>query len=150
MKISTKGRYAIEAVLDLVLNSDAGLVRLVDIAKRRGISENYLEQIFIDLRKNRIITSVRGAKGGYLLARDASSVTCGEIIRAAEKKTSPVMCVAEGKEKHECGRYELCPARVLWEKIKLTIDSIADSVNVCELAEKYRQMSDSNDFEYVI
>ena len=150
MKISTRGRYALEAVLDLAIHADKGHVRLGDIAKRRGISENYLEQIFIDLRKNRIITSFRGAKGGYQLARDASNISCGDIIRAAEKKTSPVMCVAEGNQKQECERYDLCPTRALWEKVRLTIDGIADAVNVFELTEKYKRMNSSAEIEYFI
>ena len=84
MKVSTKGRYALEALLDLALQDSDGFVALHGVGERRGLSENYLEQIFSDLRRSGIVTSLRGQQGGYRLARDPKNITVGEIVRPLE------------------------------------------------------------------
>ncbi len=150
MKISTRGRYAIEAVIDLAIFSGNDHESLHNIAERRKISENYLEQIFIDLRRNGIVKSIRGAHGGYVLARDAGKITCGDIIRSTEKKFSPVDCIAEGKNRKDCSRFELCPTRMLWEKMRDSINEVADSVTVNELLENLYEKKDDKQIEYYI
>jgi Rrf2 family transcriptional regulator, cysteine metabolism repressor len=150
MKISTRGRYAIEAVVDLALFSAEDHESLHNIAARRKISENYLEQIFIDLRRNGIVKSIRGAHGGYVLAKDAGMITCGEIIRSTERKISPVDCIAEGKNKKDCNRFEMCPTRILWEKIRDSVNEVADSVTVNELLEHLEEKKDTHQIEYYI
>jgi Rrf2 family protein len=150
MKISTRGRYAIEAVIDLALHSSDEHESLHNIAARRKISENYLEQIFIDLRRNGIVKSIRGAHGGYVLAREADMITCGEIIRSTERKFSPVDCIAEGRSKKDCDRFEMCPTRILWEKMRDSINEVADSVTVNELLEHLDVKKDTQQIEYYI
>ena len=84
MKISTKGRYALEAVTDLVLHAGDQYGSIRGIAQRRGLSDNYLEQLFLQLRRAGLVESVRGPQGGYRLARDPSAVSAGDVLRAAE------------------------------------------------------------------
>ena len=150
MKISTKGRYALEAVLDLAIHSSAGHESLKSIAERQNISENYLEQIFVLLRRNGIVESIRGAQGGYQLARDPQDITAGQVIRAAEGQLAPVACVAEGKEKHRCDMYEACVTRTLWANIMREINDAADSVSIKDLMECCRRMNNEDEIEYHI
>ena len=85
MRLTSKGRYAVTAMHDVALNSEAGPVPLADISERQGISLSYLEQLFSRLRKNGLVSSVRGPGGGYLLGKDASSIAVGEVISAVER-----------------------------------------------------------------
>ena len=85
MRLTSKGRYAVTAMLDVALNSEAGPVPLADISERQGISLSYLEQLFSRLRKNGLVSSVRGPGGGYLLGKDASSIAVGEVISAVDE-----------------------------------------------------------------
>ncbi len=80
MRLTSKGRYAVTAMLDVALNSEAGPVPLADISERQGISLSYLEQLFSRLRKNGLVSSVRGPGGGYLLGKDASSIAVGDRL----------------------------------------------------------------------
>ena len=135
MKISTRGRYALEAVLDLAYYAPSGHESLKNISERSGISANYLEQIFMKLKKKGIIESVRGAQGGYRLARDAKEITAGEVIRAAEGQFAPTACVAEGSERRQCHRYDICVTRMLWARIMDAMNEISDSLSIGDLVE---------------
>lgn len=86
MKLTTKGRYAVTAMLDLTLHAQTAPVSLADISERQGISISYLEQLFAKLRKNTLVASVRGPGGGYRLSRDASSIFIAEVIDAVDEK----------------------------------------------------------------
>jgi Rrf2 family cysteine metabolism transcriptional repressor len=138
VKISTRGRYALEAVLDLAFHASSGHESLKNIAERSGISANYLEQIFMRLKRNGIIESMRGAQGGYRLARDAREITAGEVIRAAEGQFAPTACVAEGSEKRQCQRYEMCVTRLLWARIMDGMNVVSDSLSISDLVEMCR------------
>lgn len=135
MKISTKGRYAVEAVVDLAMHSSDGHENLKSIAERRGFSENYLEQIFLLLRKNNIVESIRGAQGGYKLTRDPSLITAGEIIRATEGEVAVVPCVSASAQSKEgqCEKLDCCVTRMLWARVTDKINEISDSVTVKDL-----------------
>jgi len=152
LKVSTKGRYALEAVVDLALNSSNGHENLKNIAERRGFSENYLEQIFVLLRRNNIVDSIRGAQGGYRLTRDASLITTGEIIRATEGDMAVVPCAAitEGITKKQCDMFDLCVTRILWAKLTDKINEITDSVTVADLVKSYKDMQSDSTLEYYI
>lgn len=149
MKISTKGRYALEAVLDLAVHSETELESLNNIAERLNISKNYLEQLFSILRKKDIVKSVRGAQGGYKLARDLKDITAGDVIRAVEGPLSPVACIDEGK----CSGlfdYELCVTRGLWLKMMNVMDEAADSVSIKDLVAAYGKMDRKDTIEFYI
>ena len=93
MKISTRGRYALRLMLDLANNQTGEPVKLKDVARRQGISEKYLEQIIAVLNKGGLVRSIRGAQGGYLIARDPSEYTVGMILRLTEGSLTPVECL---------------------------------------------------------
>ncbi len=135
MKISTKGRYAIEAILDLALNAKEGHDSLRNISERRKISENYLEQIFVVLRRKGIIESIRGAGGGYFLAKPVEQITAGEVLRAVEGPLTPVECITDDTKKHCCNNYEVCVTRDFWTKIMEGINETVDSVTIADLIE---------------
>lgn len=151
MKLSTKGRYGARAMLDLALNySEAqGPVALNAIAERQAISEEYLEQIFSTLRKSGIVESVRGAQGGYRLARPAIKITVGDILRALEGSLSPVDCVQE-KNPTACERYEECVMKEVWRKMRDSINSAVDGITLADLVDDYNAMHGKSDFMYFI
>lgn len=96
MKLTTKGRYAVTAMLDLALHAQTAPVSLADISERQGISISYLEQLFARLRKNLLVASVRGPGGGYRLSRDASSIFVAQVIDAVDEKAETAVDVVEG------------------------------------------------------
>lgn len=93
MRLTSKGRYAVTAMLDVALNSETGPVPLADISERQGISLSYLEQLFSRLRKNGLVSSVQ-ARGGYLLGKDAGSIAVGEVISAVDESVDATRCGA--------------------------------------------------------
>ena len=95
MKISTKGRYAVRVMLDLALNNNGECIKVKEIAGRQGISEKYLEQIIAVLNRAGYVKSVRGAQGGYRLAREPEAYTVGMVLRLTEGSLAPVACLEE-------------------------------------------------------
>lgn len=149
MKISTRGRYALEAVLDLALHVSDGHESLKNISERTGISENYLEQIFAVLRKKRIVESVRGAQGGYRLARDAGKITAGDVIRALEGPLAPVSCLLDEDGEH-CSMLSNCVTKELWRKMMEELNETADSFSISDLMKSYMCMNEADYIEYYI
>ncbi|MFK3938502.1 cysteine metabolism transcriptional regulator CymR [Alkalihalobacillus sp. NPDC078783] len=124
MKISTKGRYGLTIMMALAKKSGDGPVSLKSIAKEYNLSEHYLEQLIAPLRNAMLVKSVRGAYGGYMLAKEASHITAGDIIRVLEGPISPVE-VLEDEE----------PAkRDLWIKIRDAVKDVLDSTTLDDLA----------------
>jgi Rrf2 family protein len=124
-----------ESVLDLALNAKLGHDSLKNISERRKISENYLEQIFVVLRRKGIVKSIRGAGGGYQLAKPASQITAGEVLRAVEGPLAPVKCIVGDPKKHCCDNFEVCVTKYIWTKIMNGINESADSVTIADLVE---------------
>lgn len=145
MKISTKGRYASRVMLDLALNDTGEPVRLKDIAKRQGISEKYLEQIISILNRAGYVRSIRGARGGYLLAKKPEEYTVGMILRLTEGSLAPVECLEENAVC--CDRKTGCATNYVWEKLYEAINGVVDSITIADLVEVERAMSVC---EYVI
>src|SRR4030065_1209987 len=114
MRLSTKGQYAVRAVVNLQCYKKEKPVTLQEIADREEISINYLEQLFAKLRRNRIVNSVRGPGGGYLLASRADKISIGDIIEAVEESLTPVACV-EGDV--GCGRIDKWVTFKLWKGV---------------------------------
>lgn len=133
MKISTKGRYALRLMLDLALNSGGELVRIRNIAERQEISEKYLEQIISTLNHAGFVKSVRGAQGGYRLAKDPSEYTVGMILRLTEGSLAPVACLDD--EENQCSRFEQCATLEVWERLKKAIDDVVDHITLADLVE---------------
>ena len=133
MKLSTRGRYGLRAMVDLAANSGEEAVCIQSIARRQNISESYLEQLVRLLRKAGLVTSVRGAGGGYRLAKPADSISVGDVLRAL------VSCGAFQKE-HPCRGADQCVTKYVWKKINDAIGQAVDSIRLSELVEENRKI----------
>ncbi len=144
MKISTRGRYAVRALIYLVNHMDEGPVSLQDISENERISITYLGQIFFHLKKYNIVKSVRGPGGGYLLARKPSEIKLSEIIKAAEEPINISECVAHPED---CDRSANCLTRILWLYLNKVILRFLDTITLEDLkhtsiVELSRQLSE--------
>jgi len=131
MRISTKGRYGLRAIVDMARSEDKKQVSVKSIAARENISERYLERIFNTLKINGIIISVRGAGGGYRLARAPDMITVGQILRALEGSLAPVHCVDTTEE--GCGNYQKCITKTIWKKINDGVSDIIDNMTISDI-----------------
>ena len=131
MVISTKGRYALRLMLDIAMQDGTSPVPLHDIAERQGVSFKYLEQIVPPLSKAGFLKSVRGANGGYLLTRDPSEITTGDILRAGEGNLAPVARLAS--DEIDCPRADLCVTLPFWKGLDEAITAYIDSVTLADL-----------------
>ena len=131
MKISTKGRYALRLMVDLALNNTGEPISLKDIARKENISDKYLEQIISVLNKAGYVRSIRGAQGGYHLAKSPEQITVGMILRATEGDLAPAECVSV--DGHACTRSGVCPSHAVFSKVYSAINSVIDGVTLCDL-----------------
>lgn len=131
MKLTTKGRFAVTAMLDLALHSTQGPVTLAGISERQKISLSYLEQLFGKLRRRAIVESVRGPGGGYNLARAPSEVSVADIIIAVEEPLDSTQC--GGRE--NCLGDRRCMTHELWESLNATVYAYLSSVKLSQLME---------------
>jgi Rrf2 family protein len=139
MKISTKGRYGLRAMIDLAAyGSENQPVFLSEIAKRQGISDKYLEHIFSALQKAGLVRAVRGKKGGYLLSRSANEITLNEILQVLEGPCVLVNCVSDSSL---CDRGELCAARDIWAMLGEKIMEILKGITLADLTERQKEKS---------
>ena len=129
MKLTSKGRYAVTAMLDVALHSTRGPVPLADISERQEISLSYLEQLFSRLRKEKLVDSVRGPGGGYLLGRDALRIAGGEVIRAVDESVDATRCQGQA----DCQGGERCLTHSLWQDLSDRISVFLDSITLGEL-----------------
>ncbi|MDP4093742.1 MAG: Rrf2 family transcriptional regulator [Bacillota bacterium] len=139
MKISTKGRYGLRAMVDLAVNSSSDYTALNEIAERQDVSENYLEQVFATLRKAGLVKSIKGAQGGYALADAPSKITVGNVLRVLEGDLSIVENIEE-KRKSE-NLIEQCITDKVWETVNGSINKVVDSITLENLAEEYKQLN---------
>ncbi len=137
MKLTTRGHYGLIAMVYLALKYNQGPIPLRTIASVEQISEQYLEQLFLELRKGKLITSVRGAKGGYKLAREPAEITVGEVIRVLEGPIMPVECLDEDKNIHVCDKTADCLTKMVWIKLKDSIDELLDSITLEEILNQH-------------
>ena len=133
MKITTRGRYAVMALVSLASYSRGNPVTIQLIARQESIPESYLQQLFLRLRKKNIVKSVRGPGGGFILSRHPSEITIGEIIRTAEGKQAGVGCRSSGRQ---CGMINKCRTQGMWEALEERIDDFLDSISLNDLFEK--------------
>ncbi|MDH3316989.1 MAG: Fe-S cluster assembly transcriptional regulator IscR [Gammaproteobacteria bacterium] len=134
MKLTTKGRYAVTAMLDLAIHDDAGPVALSDIAQRQGISLSYLEQLFARLRKRGLVRSVRGPGGGYQLGRETSDIAVSDVIWAVDEMVDATRCA--GRE--NCQGEERCLTHDLWNDLSQQIREFLSGIDLAELVERRR------------
>jgi Rrf2 family iron-sulfur cluster assembly transcriptional regulator len=135
MRLTTKGRFAVTAILDLAMSQTGGPVSLAGISERQGISLSYLEQLFGKLRRNALVTSVRGPGGGYLLAKSLDDVSVADIIRAVDEPMDTTQC--HGKE--NCHDDQKCLTHDLWAGLNDRIFEYLSSVKLAHLVAKGRE-----------
>lgn len=133
MQISTKGKYTVRALLDLAHHYDGSPVPLGAISRREGISLLFLEQLFHQLRKASVVNSVRGPYGGFVLARDPSDITIGEIVRLVEAPVYTSSCFDKSEPVDDCRIGETCVSGALWRQLAEHIGSFLDSITLADL-----------------
>ncbi len=132
MKLSTKGRYAVTAMMDLAIHDHQGPVTLAEISQCQGISLSYLEQLFAKLRRNGLVEGVRGPGGGYRLARPAGDVTVADIISAVDERVDSTRCA--GKENCQEGRR--CLTHELWTDLSDQIFQFLEGITLAQFVER--------------
>lgn len=136
MKLSTKGRYGVKAMVDLAIHYGGDPVSIKSISERQSISEYYLEQLFSPLRKANLIKSVRGAQGGYILSKSPQDITVFEIMEVLEGPIEISTCLDD----KSCNNVDCCATRLLWAKIKNSIDSVTQSTTLQDILNDYNNM----------
>lgn len=132
MKLTSKGRYAVTAMLDIALNQSKGPITLAMISERKDISLSYLEQIFAKLKKFDLVLSARGPGGGYRLSRDAGEITVNQIIGAVNEDLEPRKC----RGKSNCKGGDECLSHELWSELSVMIEEFLDNVTLQEVIDK--------------
>jgi Rrf2 family protein len=147
MKLSTKGRYGLRAMVDLAINSSGDHVSLCSIAERQNISENYLEQVFSILRKANLVKSVKGAQGGYTLSYSPSNIKVGTILRALEGNLS---VVDDAEDSSSQNSIQNCIRINVWNKINESINRVVDSLTLEDLVDEYKKLNGENALMFYI
>ncbi len=146
MRLTTKGQYAVRALVMLMILGDDGPVTLKEISDAEDISLNYLEQLFSKMRKGNIVKSIKGPGGGYILARDSRDIKIGEIIEVVEETISPVACVDDGANAESCcDRSHKCTTQWLWAELGSRIKDFLDSVTIKDLFEEAKKRGVAGD-----
>ncbi|WP_083398939.1 Fe-S cluster assembly transcriptional regulator IscR [Oceanisphaera psychrotolerans] len=143
MRLTSKGRYAVTAMLDVALHGDTGPVSLADISERQGISLSYLEQLFARLRKQGLVSSVRGPGGGYLLGMKATAISVGAVIAAVDESVDATKCQGKG----DCHSGNQCLTHSLWCALSDRISNFLDGISLDELVNQrdIRRISERQD-----
>ena len=147
MRISTRGRYALRAILDLALHNDEGPVLRHDIATRQELSADYVAQLFQHLCAVGLVKGVKGPGGGYQLAREPATIRVGDIVRAVEGPIAAAQCVtATPGSRPTCHRAEGCTTRLLWVRLSEVIAEFLDTITLKELCDQAQQLNPGNAF----
>jgi Rrf2 family iron-sulfur cluster assembly transcriptional regulator len=145
MRLTTKGRYAVTAMLDLALHDSKGPITLADISQRQGISLSYLEQLFSRLRKNGLVSSARGPGGGYRLSRDAGEIAVVNVITAVDEKIDARRCEGKGN----CQGDKTCLTHELWGDLSKQIFDFLSGISLGDLVNNHaiREVAERQDQE---
>ncbi len=143
MRLSTKSRYAVTSLLDLVMHSDKGPVSLADISIRQGISLSYLEQLFAKMRRNKLVVSTRGPGGGYSLGSSPDQVCIADVINAVDE----IMQVADKDVSNGAVGYEPCLTEQLWEELSAEIENYLTTISLADMMQndEVRELSLAHD-----
>lgn len=129
MKLTTRSRYGARLMLDLARHFDQGPVHLKDVASREGISVKYLEQLIIPLKKQGLVQSIQGPKGGHILARPPESISFAEIIKSLETSAFLVECVDHPQS---CPRSNVCPTRDIWRQVRQAMYRELENISLAD------------------
>lgn len=142
MRISTRGRYALRALLDVALHEGGGPVSRQDIATRQEISAEYLAQLFRSLATAGLVRGVKGPGGGYILGRDPAAIRVGDVLRAVEGPIAAVHCVLpQTSSRRRCRRIDSCVTHLVWEQMSMTVNNLLDSVTLKDLCLRARELA---------
>ena len=141
MQVSTRGRYGVRLMVALALNYGNGSTLLREVARREAISEKYLGQIIIPLKNAGLVSSQRGSRGGYALARAPEEVTVKDVVEAIEGRIAAVPCV---QDPEACARATSCVARGVWKKLNKDIEASLSSFTLAGLARQARRLATSD------
>jgi Rrf2 family transcriptional regulator, cysteine metabolism repressor len=135
MKLSSRGHYGLMAITYLAQKADQGPIPIKSIAAAEDIPEQYLEQIFVDLRKAGLVTSVRGARGGYKLGFPPEEINVGQVVKVLEGEIAPVECLHSSEEDAEscCAKTDHCTTKVVWEKLRDTMVAVLDDITLHDI-----------------
>lgn len=147
MKISTKGRYGLKAMVDLAVNSVNDSVTLKSISQRQNISEGYLEQIFSSLRKEGFVKGKKGSQGGYVLAKSMNEITVGNVLRALEGEL--VVVERDDAEVVNEDKLDNCIRNNVWDRLNKSINDIVDSITLEDLVINYNNLVNSSYMYYI-
>lgn len=139
MKLSTKGRYGLRAFIDIAVHCEEEPVSLANVAMRQNISISYLEQLMTKLKKAGLIESVRGANGGYILAKNAGNISVGEVLRALEGELMPVECAALEEGAEHCAVESCCSTKIVWKKINDSLNETVNNIFIDELVKESKK-----------
>jgi len=148
MRLTTKGRYAVTAMLDLALHGNQGPISLADISQRQAISLSYLEQLFAKLRKSSLVSSVRGPGGGYELQRSSTAIFIAQIIDAVNESVDTTKCQGKG----DCQGGDICLTHYLWEDLSEQIHQFLEGISLADLVAKkeVKQIAQQQDRKQLI
>ena len=141
MKLSTKGRYGVKAMVDLAIHYGGSPVSIKSISQRQNISEYYLEQLFSQLRKAGLIKSIRGAQGGYVLNRTPDLIKVSDVMYVLEGPIEIAECI----DGVECNNVDYCATRLLWAKIKNSIDEVMESITLQDITNDFNLMREKSE-----
>ena len=145
MHLTYKGDYALKTILDLAIHYGNSPVTGHELAKRTDIPIKFLEQILLDLKKGGFVESRRGKVGGYLLAKDPSSIKLGDVVRFIDGPIEPIACV--GKKYHRCQDIYRCAFRGIWQEVSGAISDIVDSITFGDLVNKVRKQKETVSYQ---
>lgn len=143
MRLTTKGRYAVTAMLDLALHESQGPITLADISQRQGVSISYLEQLFAKLRCNKLVESIRGPGGGYRLSGGAANISVAQIVEAVNDSMDATRCRGKG----DCQNGDVCLTHHLWSDLSDRLRQFLDDISLAELVSRaeIRRVSERQD-----
>lgn len=151
MKISTKSRYGLRALVDLAVHSAGDQISLMSIAQRQELSANYMEQVFSSLKKAGLVKSIKGSQGGYILAKSSCDITVGDVIRAIEGE---ILVVEEEEVKDDASliynSMRQCLQEQVWNKITESICEVIDHITLEELIKDYEKINQKQVVMYYI
>ena len=137
MRLTSKGRYAVTAMLDIALHQHEGVVSLSDISNRQGISLSYLEQIFTRLRRDSLVSSVRGPSGGYFIVEPLAQISIQRIVASMNEDLDPRHC----RGKAQCSDGKACLAHDLWHDLSTMIADFLSQLSLQTLIDRHQQKS---------
>lgn len=141
MRVTSKGHYGLMAIAELAMHEGEGAVPLKVIADRQGLSEHYLEQLFAPLRRAGLVRSVRGAQGGYLLARAPADITVGDVLRALEGSLAPLECATDAdlSALAHCTNPVHCLVRDVWQRLHQAVEDVANGITLEDIVRQAKE-----------